>query len=116
MSFGSRHVVACLCLSSALACAATAPAAPDDVLRRVQAHADTLADAFARGCPVADPASQAAYDDCRRAMFGSTALRARLPDFVLWGRQRDPGLPLADTKCWRRPKFDPGVSPTLLQL
>ena len=65
---------------------------------RAEAAAKVLAGELASQCPVGDPASAAAVDSCRRGLFADSELRRALPDYVLWGRQRDPRLSLKDSK------------------
>jgi len=49
-------------------------------------------------CPLADPSSQSAFDQCRQALFGDSLLkRAMAKPVVLWGRQKDPAMTLKDT-------------------
>ncbi len=51
-----------------------------------------------RVCPPASPADQAAFDRCRRSLFGDSALRRSLAPRLLWGRRnQDPAAALKDT-------------------
>src|SRR3954471_17257413 len=46
-------------------------------------------------CPPAAPSDQAAFDQCRRSLFGDSALRRSLATRLLWGRRnRDAGAAL----------------------
>jgi len=73
---------------------------------RVEARAAEVAADLGRLCPVAQPGDQAAFDACRKGLFGASALRRSLSDFTLWGRQRDPKLPLKQAKLTQ---FGPDV-------
>ena len=49
-------------------------------------------------CPPASPSDQAAFDRCRRSLFGDSALRRSLAPRLLWGRRnQDAAAALADT-------------------
>lgn len=49
-------------------------------------------------CPLADPASQSAFDQCRQALFTDSLLKqAMVKPVVSWGRQKDAELRLKDT-------------------
>jgi hypothetical protein len=49
-------------------------------------------------CPPASPSDQAAFDRCRRSLFGDSALRRNLAPRLLWGRRnQDAGAALKDT-------------------
>jgi hypothetical protein len=49
-------------------------------------------------CPPASPSGQAAFDRCRRSLFGDSALRRNLAPRLLWGRRnQDAGAALKDT-------------------
>src|SRR5256885_12482 len=51
-----------------------------------------------RVCPPASPADQAAFDRCRRRLFGDSALRRSLAPRLLWGRRhQDAAAALKDT-------------------
>jgi hypothetical protein len=65
---------------------------------RVQQLAASIAGELAERCPVADPADQAAFESCRKAMFHGSTVRASLAAFTIWGRQnKDPARPLKET-------------------
>jgi hypothetical protein len=61
------------------------PAAP--VPPAIEQAAREIATELARQCPVAPAGDTPAYNACRRALFGPSALRSHLPDILLWGRQ-----------------------------
>jgi hypothetical protein len=72
------------------------PAAP--VPPAIEQAAREIATELARHCPVAPAGDTPAYNACRRALFGPSALRSHLPDIVLWGRQsKAPGATLRQT-------------------
>ncbi|RZI83073.1 MAG: hypothetical protein EOP38_13885 [Rubrivivax sp.] len=49
-------------------------------------------------CPIADPSSQVAFDQCRQALFKDSFIkRAMNKPVVMWGRQKDASVPLKDT-------------------
>ena len=65
---------------------------------RIEAGLAELASELAAICPLADPGDQAAFDDCRRALFHGSLLRRRLSTILLWGRLNPrPGELLKDT-------------------
>ena len=94
----ARARVVVLVLFASLACAATW-AAPSAAERQgVESLAAQIATELRAVCPIADPASQAAFDRCRQALFGASRLRQSLPTVLLWGRQaKDPATPLKET-------------------
>jgi hypothetical protein len=58
-------------------------------------------------CPPASPSDQAAFDRCRRSLFGDSALRRSLAPRLLWGRRnQDAGAALKNTNL---PQFAPDV-------
>jgi hypothetical protein len=65
-----------------------APDAASDA--KASALAKTIVAELASFCPIADPNSTAAYDSCRLALFRDSSLKRTLPEFILWGRQKDP--------------------------
>jgi hypothetical protein len=73
---------------------------------KVEAAARTLATELARACPAAEPDDKAAFDSCRATLFRHSMLKQSLNDYVLWGRQRDPGMALKDAKLTQ---FGPDV-------
>ncbi len=76
--------------------AAQAEANPD-AARRAEALAKQLATELAKLCPVAAPQDQAAFSACRQGLYTNALLRGQLPDFLLWGRQKDPSRSLKET-------------------
>ena len=89
-----------LLLGAALV-AAGASTIDDDVPDRgeqVEILAAELALELQRLCPPASPSDQAAFDRCRRDLFGDSALRRNLSPRLLWGRRhQDAGAALKDT-------------------
>lgn len=77
------------------------PARAGDIDRgaATQARLQTLYGAMAAElgtqCPISDPGDVAAFDRCRKALYGDSMLRQNLPDIVLWGRHR--GTLIKDT-------------------
>jgi len=83
-----------------LAAAAAAPVDDDlpDLGEEIESMASEVALELQRVCPPASPADQAAFDRCRRSLFGDSALRRSLAPRLLWGRRnQDPAAPLKDT-------------------
>ena len=66
-------------------------------LGRAERVAAGLASELAARCPLAEPGSQAAFDQCRQGLYQDSMLRRSLNEYVLWGRQRDAALTLKDT-------------------
>jgi len=57
-----------------------------------------IASELATHCPLAAAGDQDAYQNCRRALYGDSALRAALPPVLLWGRQnKNPDATLRQT-------------------
>lgn len=81
-----------------------------DAKLQVEAAAQALVAALSSSCPTGDPASQAAFDQCRRSLYQNEAWRRYLPDFVLWGRQRNSQTLLKDTTLTQ---FGPDVFTSL---
>src|SRR5262245_61631002 len=77
----------------------TLPSAPPDSATnaRVIKAAAQIADELARLCPLAGAADQAAFDKCRAGLFRDSQFKRSLQSYVLWGRQRDVSLKLADS-------------------
>lgn len=68
--------------------ASTSPQTPDTpVPAAIQQAARQIASELAERCPLAPANDTAAYNACRKGLFGQSALRDHLPAFVLWGRQ-----------------------------
>jgi hypothetical protein len=53
----------------------------------IEQAARDIASELAAHCPLAPAGNTAAYDECRRALYGSAVLRSHLPAFLLWGRE-----------------------------
>jgi hypothetical protein len=68
----------------------------DDARERVETVAAQIAAEMARLCPASEPGDQAAFDACRAALYRDSQFKRSLTDYVLWGRQRDPMVPLKD--------------------
>lgn len=84
-----------------------AQAAPDPAVEaRVRLVAKTIAAELSAGCPVADPASGAAFEACRQNLYHDSEFRRVLPDFLLWGRQKNPDLLLKNSTLTQ---FNPDV-------
>lgn len=91
--------LAALTLAAAPALASNASAQDN---ARVPAHieqmASDIAAELAQNCPLAPPNDTAAYNACRKALYGGSKLRSNLPPVVLWGRQnKKPGATLRTT-------------------
>lgn len=78
--------------------AASSALGQEDIKARVEFKAQQIATELAQFCPAADPGDQKAFDTCRGNLFGKSQFRAALPDFILWGRQRNANLALKDSK------------------
>lgn len=86
-------------LAAAFLLSTASVAAPDPaVASRVEAVARAVAAELASVCPVAEPGNSSAFDSCRRALLADSETKRLLPEFVLWGRQRDPKLSLKESK------------------
>jgi hypothetical protein len=60
--------------------------------------ANALAREFSEHCPLAPASDRAAFDRCKAGLYRvNSAMRKNLPEFVLWGRIRDPQLSLKET-------------------
>ncbi|MBL8511429.1 MAG: hypothetical protein JNM52_07270 [Betaproteobacteria bacterium] len=64
---------------------------------RVSLIAAALSREFSQGCPFAEPSDEAALKRCKDKLYGNSAVRQYLPDFVLWGRLLDENRSLKDT-------------------
>jgi len=93
-----RRLLSC---AAALAAALVLPARAQQDLpvpAAIQEMAKTIAAELAARCPLADAGDVAAFDRCRAALYGNSALRARLPAVLLWGRQNpNPKVTLRQT-------------------
>lgn len=65
--------------------------------REARAAAAGVAAELAAVCPLSAPGDQAAFDQCRRSLFGDSLTRSQLGTIVLWGRQSDPTRELKAT-------------------
>src|SRR5215467_2538727 len=69
-----------------------------DLGEQVELMASEVALELQRVCPPASPSDQAAFDKCRRSLFGDSALRKSLAPRLLWGRRhQDAGAMLKET-------------------
>lgn len=88
---------------SLAACAAAASAAADEPAQpasreQVERLAAAIASELSSLCPPAKPGDQAAFDRCRKDLFGDSLLRRSLMPIALWGRvHKDPVTRLKDT-------------------
>jgi hypothetical protein len=85
-----------------LAGGAGAACAAEDDLPDLDGEVERMASEVAlelqRVCPPASPSDQAAFDKCRRSLFGDSALRRSLAPRLLWGRRhQDAGATLKET-------------------
>jgi hypothetical protein len=87
-----RTVIAVLFVFVFSACFAFA--ADDPLAQRAQVEqlAASLATELSRLCPPARPGDQAAFDQCRHALFEDSLLKRSLSPYVLWGRVKDKDL------------------------
>jgi hypothetical protein len=111
----SRRLAAVIGLAALAPAAWTQTAAPSPAssassaanAERAQRAAASLANELAAHCPVAAPGSEDALNACKQGLYQQgSVMRASMPDYVLWGRQRDPKLSLRDTNLTR---FGPDV-------
>lgn len=73
--------------------------APKAAPAAITRQAAELASELSTLCPASEPGNQLTFDACRAGLYGSnSALRAALPSFVLWGRQRNEALSLKESK------------------
>jgi hypothetical protein len=84
-----RRIPACLAALGAALALPSAMATPQDVPvpPAIQEMAKNVAAELAARCPLADAGDVSAFNACRAALYGNSALRANLPAIVLWGRQ-----------------------------
>src|SRR6476661_1714733 len=69
-----------------------------DLTDQIAQMASEVALELQQVCPPASPSDQAAFDRCRRSLFGDSALRRNLAPRLLWGRRnQDAGVALKDT-------------------
>jgi hypothetical protein len=90
-----------VCLLVLASAAGASLAAEDDLPdlgEQVGLMASEVALELQRVCPPASPSDQAAFDKCRRSLFGDSALRRSLAPRLLWGRRhQDAGAMLNET-------------------
>src|SRR5437660_11440078 len=87
-------------LAAAFFAAGASPIADDlpDLGEQVELMASEVALELQRICPPTAPSDQAAFDQCRRSLFGDSVLRRSLAPRLLWGRRnQDSGAALKDT-------------------
>ena len=63
----------------------------------IEREVGALAAHLSKLCPIADAASQSAFDACRKGLFSSTQLVGALSPYTLWGRQNDLTTSLKDS-------------------
>jgi hypothetical protein len=69
-----------------------------DLADQIAQMASEVAIELQQICPPASPSDQAAFDRCRRSLFGDSALRRSLAPRLLWGRRnQDAGAALKNT-------------------
>jgi hypothetical protein len=69
-----------------------------DLADQIAQMASEVALELQQVCPPASPSDQAAFDRCRRSLFGDSALRRNLAPRLLWGRRnQDAGAALKNT-------------------
>ena len=87
MKFKVRSTLAALAATAAWLAAGPVAAQQDvPVPPAIQQMARSIAGELASRCPLADAGDTAAFNACRAALFGDSALRANLPAVLLWGR------------------------------
>ena len=96
----SRRLVAggALLLAAFLAADAAVDDDLPDLADQIAQMASEVALELQQICPPASPSDQAAFDRCRRSLFGDSALRRSLAPRLLWGRRnQDAGAALKNT-------------------
>jgi len=96
----ARLTLAAVGIAATAYASAATPAASDavPVPGLVQQIARDIATELAQNCPLAPANDVAAYTECRKALYGDSALRANLPPVLLWGRQsKKPNATLRQT-------------------
>src|SRR5947209_17020551 len=69
-----------------------------DLTEQIAQVASEVALELQQLCPPASPSDQAAFDRCRRSLFGDSALRRNLAPRLLWGRRnQDAAAALTNT-------------------
>ena len=85
---GTRFAIVAAATLLASTCLTPAANAQDvQVPAAIQQTAKEIATELSTHCPLAAAGDTTAYNACRRALFGPSALRAHLPAYLLWGRQ-----------------------------
>jgi hypothetical protein len=75
-----------------------AHAAQDLPVSSIQQTVEKFTAEWKQRCPIADPSSQSAFDQCRQGLFNDSLIKQSLAQpTVLWGRQKDPALALKET-------------------
>jgi hypothetical protein len=82
---------------------ADAPAVPVAIAQAAREIAAELA----AHCPLAPAGDTAAYNACRKSLYGPSALRSHLPAFLMWGRQSK--VPDATLRQTHLTQFAPDV-------
>ena len=97
----SRRLVTAGALLLTAFLAADAAELDDDLPDRADQIAQMASDValeLQQVCPPAAPSDQAAFDRCRRSLFGDSTLRRSLAPRLLWGRRnQNAGAALEDT-------------------
>ena len=96
----SRRLVTggALLLAALLAADAAVDDDLPDLADQIAQMASEVALELQQICPPASPSDQAAFDRCRRSLFGDSALRRSLAPRLLWGRRnQDAGAALKNT-------------------
>src|SRR6195256_461214 len=96
----SRRLVTggALLLAALLAADAAVDDDLPDLADQIAQMASEVALELQQICPPASPSDQAAFDRCRRSLFGDSALRRGLAPRLLWGRRnQDAGAALKNT-------------------
>lgn len=86
-------------LTLSLGAASVAFAQEEPLAQRplVEKLVKNVADELARLCPAAQPADQAAFNSCRKALFEDSEFKRALAPIVLWGRPSPTGGALKQT-------------------
>lgn len=77
----------------------TSQAAPVQLNKeQVEETIKKIAGELNTACPIAAPDSQIAFDKCRLSLFNDSLLKQSMAEpVILWGRQKDPTMPLKET-------------------
>ncbi len=88
--FGFRKMLPTAACQVAMLVASPFALAQDLALEAaITQNVGAMAARLAQMCPVADAASQTAFDACRKGLFTSIQVQGALGPITLWGRQRD---------------------------